>query len=81
MTGPFQPEDLAAVRQEGSLAELFAHLTGKPPRQPEPPAEETGPRYHIARPGAWPCGTASSGPSPGPRCSKCSPCREDKESQ
>lgn len=70
MTG-FQADDLAAIREEGSLVDLFAHLAGKtlpPPAEDEP--EDKKPGYHIARPGAWPCGTAASGPTP-PPCQDC----------
>jgi len=70
MTGQFKADDLAAVRAEGSLAALFAHLTGKPVTEPEPDVEDEPPCYHIRRPGAWPCGTAASGPTPTP-CPDC----------
>lgn len=71
MTG-FQPDDLAAIRDEdGSLVGLFAHLAGKPLQQPgaDEPEDET-PLYHIPRKGAWPCGTAATGPTP-PPCGSC----------
>lgn len=71
MTGPFNPDDLAAVREQGDLAVLFARLTGKPDPQPETPVEDEKPTYHITRPGAWPCGTAATGPSPGLSCPAC----------
>ncbi|NEB92410.1 hypothetical protein [Streptomyces bauhiniae] len=66
-----QAEDLTAIREEGSLVALFTQLAGKPLRQSaakEP--ESAAPGYHIRRPGAWPCGTAASGPTPTP-CSDC----------
>lgn len=66
-----QAEDLAAVREQGSLVALFTHLAGKTMR--EPAADETEPEpptYHIPRKGAWPCGTAASGPTPTP-CNDC----------
>ncbi|MFF9631782.1 hypothetical protein [Streptomyces fradiae] len=66
------PEDIAAAREEGDLAALLllaAGITPTVPKQPQSAVE--APCYHIARPGAWPCGTASSGPSPGPRCPAC----------
>lgn len=69
MTG-FQPDDLAAIRQEGSLVDLFTALVGKQITQPEPPAEDDQPLYHIPRKGAWPCGTAATGPTPAP-CNDC----------
>jgi hypothetical protein len=68
----FKADDLAAVREEGTLADLFAHLTGKPIPEPEQPVEEEPPGYHIPRKGAWPCGTAPSGPTPAP-CNDCLP--------
>ncbi|MFF2852622.1 hypothetical protein ACFVT5_40975 [Streptomyces sp. NPDC058001] len=71
MTGQFKAEDLAAVRREGSLTDLFAHLTGKPLPEPEPEVQDEPLGYHIARPGAWPCGTAASGPTPAPVCTNC----------
>lgn len=61
-------EDIATMRAEGSLREYFQLLTGRPtPAAPKPAvAEPTGPGYHVARPGAWPCGTAATGPTPPP---------------
>lgn len=62
-------EDIATMRAEGSLREYFQLLTGRPEPKPKPAAAEpAGPGYHIPRPGAWPCGTAPSGPTP-PPCS------------
>lgn len=72
MTGQFQAEDLEAVIAEGSLVALFTQLAGKQIAQPEPPAEDDKPLYHIPRKGAWPCGTAASGPTPQP-CNDCPP--------
>ncbi|SDL28730.1 hypothetical protein [Streptomyces indicus] len=72
MTG-FGADDLAAIRQEGSLVALFTQLAGKT-LKPEPAAEQdTEPAYHIARPGAWPCGTAATGPTPPKNCPTCQP--------
>lgn len=68
----FQADDLAAIRaEEGSFVALFTALVGKTLQQPvsdEP--EDEKPLYHIPRPGAWPCGTAASGPTPQP-CTEC----------
>ncbi len=66
----FQADDLAAIREEGSLVALFTQLAGKtlPPASVEPQDETPG--YHIPRKGAWPCGTAPSGPTP-PPCGSC----------
>lgn len=68
----FQADDLAAVREEGSLVALFTQLAGKTLPKPfaadEP--EDDEPLFHIPRKGAWPCGTAPSGPTP-PPCGNC----------
>lgn len=69
----FTPEDMAEIRKQGDLKSLFAALLGKPAPQPEQPVEDEAPLYHIARPGAWPCGTAASGPVPSPTCPDCTP--------
>jgi hypothetical protein len=68
------PADLAAMREEGDLLPYLISLTGRTPAkpksaEPEPAAE---PSYHIPRPGAWPCGTAATGPTPKP-CTTCDP--------
>lgn len=72
MNGQFRAEDLAAAREEGSLVDLFTLLAGKQIAPPEPQADEEKPAYHIRRKGAWPCGTAPSGPTP-PPCGNCPP--------
>ncbi len=67
----FRADDLAAIREEGSLVALFTQLAGKtlqPSATDEP--EDDKPQYHIPRPGAWPCGTAATGPTP-PPCGDC----------
>lgn len=64
-------EDVAAMRAEGSLRDYFQVLTGRTPAKPKPAAAEPEPRgYHVSRPGAWPCGTAATGPTP-PPCTTC----------
>lgn len=73
MTGDFSPEDLAEVRRQGDIGSLFAALLGKPAPKPEQPVEDEKPDYHIARPGAWPCGTDPTGLTPGPYCPDCVP--------
>lgn len=59
------PEDIAALRKDGDLESFLLSLTGAAPPQtvaPEPaPAE---PDYEIPHRGAWPIGTAASGPTP-----------------
>ncbi|MFE0088800.1 hypothetical protein [Streptomyces sp. NPDC059016] len=67
------PADIAAMREQGDLLDFIKSLTGRPPKVPaqrdaDPVDEE--PCYHIRRPGAWPCGTAASGPTPRP-CDEC----------
>ncbi|MEU2484060.1 hypothetical protein ABZ593_05530 [Streptomyces sp. NPDC012617] len=64
------PEDFAAARKEGDLAALVLMAAGiaKAPKQRQ--AEPEKPCFHIRRPGAWPCGTAATGPTPQP-CTDC----------
>ncbi|MGW1533914.1 hypothetical protein [Streptomyces aureus] len=71
----FQADDLSAVREEGSLVALFTQLSGKTlPKhldlEPSAALEPEPVPYHIPRKGAWPCGTAPSGPTP-PPCDDC----------
>ena len=73
MTGDFSPEDLAEIRRQGDIGSLFATLLGKPLPQQQAAVEDEEPGYHIARPGAWPCGTAPCGPPPGATCPDCAP--------
>ena len=74
MNGEPSIEDVAAMRADGSLREYFQYLTGRPPAKPTAEPEPAGdkPKYHIPRKGAWPCGTAPSGPTPRP-CNDCQP--------
>lgn len=70
MSGP-SPDDIQAMREDGDLLPYLISLTGRTPSKRKPPAAEPAPpAYHIARPGAWPCGTAASGPTPKP-CGDC----------
>ena len=72
MSWELTDEDIVAAREQGdikSLLLLAAGIAPKAPRQrqavePEPPC------FHIRRPGAWPCGTAATGPTPKP-CTDC----------
>ncbi|MEU1273040.1 hypothetical protein [Streptomyces sp. NPDC005799] len=68
-------EDIAELRKDpDSFRDYLRHLTGRavvapvetsgPDDEPEPAA------YHIPRKGAWPCGTAATGPTPAP-CGNC----------
>ncbi|WP_327160500.1 hypothetical protein [Streptomyces zaomyceticus] len=71
------PEDIAAARQDGQgdLKRLLLLAAGISPSMPKQrtSSEPEAPCYHIARPGAWPCGTAATGPMPGPSCPDCTP--------
>lgn len=63
------PDDIAALRADGDLVSYLLSLAGRAPAKPKSAeAEPEPPSYHIARKGAWPCGTAPSGPTP-PPCS------------
>ncbi|WP_406730932.1 hypothetical protein [Streptomyces sp. NBC_01794] len=65
-------EGVAEARANGYLKELLleaAGITPKAPKQRQAAAPEK-PCYHIRRPGAWPCGTAATGPTPAP-CPEC----------
>lgn len=67
------PDDIAALRADGDLVAYLLSLTGRTPTKPKPSAADTEPAkpgYHIPRKGAWPCGTAPSGPTPRP-CTDC----------
>ncbi|WP_406501927.1 hypothetical protein OHA04_37445 [Streptomyces sp. NBC_01590] len=70
------PEDIAAARKEGDLTALLLMAAGIAPKAPKQrQAEPEKPCFHIRRPGAWPCGTAASGPTPPP----CNDCQNRKE--
>ena len=70
MTEP-TAEDIAAMREDGDLTDYLIALTGRSRTKPKPAeAEPEPPAYHIPRKGAWPCGTAPSGPTP-PPCTDC----------
>lgn len=62
------PEDLAALREDGDLERYLRSLAI--PAQPQPqgaaPADESAaePDYVIRHRGAWPIGSAPSGPTP-----------------
>ncbi len=72
MSADPSPEDVAALREQGDLLPYLISLTGRAPTKPKPAPAEPKPAYHIARPGAWPCGTAASGPTP-PPCTHTTP--------
>ncbi|MER7517831.1 hypothetical protein [Streptomyces sp. NPDC126499] len=69
------PEDFAEARKDGDVTRLLLLAAGIAPKAPKQrtAAHDEQPCYHIARPGAWPCGTAATGPSPGPTCPLCTP--------
>ncbi|MFE7580750.1 hypothetical protein ACFU5Y_04180 [Streptomyces gardneri] len=72
----FEPsrEGIADARANGYLKDLLLASAGITPKAPKQrTAEPERPCYHIARPGAWPCGTAATGPMPGPSCPGCTP--------
>lgn len=78
MTQP-TPEDIAAMRADGSLIDYLKYLTSQVPRpdvKPVKPALTVVPDfgYRIAHTGGWPLGTAATGPTPPPdqcTCAKC----------
>lgn len=62
--------DIVAMREQGDLKAYLLSLAGRTPASAA--AEPATPLYHIPRKGAWPCGTAASGPTPVP-CHDCTP--------
>ncbi|MYU20776.1 hypothetical protein [Streptomyces sp. SID8352] len=72
------PDDIAAMRADGSLRDYLKFLTSQALR-PEPrpaPVLAAVPDlgYRIAHPGGWPLGTAASGPTPPPNTCTCARC-------
>ena len=69
-------EDIAEARRQGDVAALVLMAAGRTlkatKKKPAAGAEPDKPNYHIPRKGAWPCGTAPSGPTP-PPCGNCPP--------
>lgn len=68
-------EDIAELRKDpDSFRDYLRHITGRAVQAPvdeaTPATEPDKPGYHIPRKGAWPCGTAASGPTPKP-CGNC----------
>ncbi|MFM9616793.1 hypothetical protein ACKI14_02385 [Streptomyces turgidiscabies] len=65
-------EDIAEARKQGDVAALVLMAAGRTLKASKKPAAAgpDGPGYHIPRKGAWPCGTAASGPTPKP-CDDC----------
>ena len=70
MTG-IDNTDIVAMREQGDLKAYLLSLGGLTPKNVAV-AEQAPPKpsYHIARKGAWPCGTAATGPTP-PPCTDC----------
>jgi hypothetical protein len=72
------PEDIAALRADGDLVSYLLSLAGATPPKPAPaePQEPEEPDYVIPHRGAWPIGSAASGPTPThgkctcPRCAQ-----------
>ena len=59
------PEDIAALRKDGDLESFLLSLTGASPKPaPVEPAAPEEPDYVIPHRGAWPIGSAPSGPTP-----------------
>lgn len=79
MTDDLNPDDIAAMRKEGDLRSYLRGLISGGRNQlansqrPEAPRARPAP-FHVRRPGAWPCGTAASGPTPAP----CDDCRRSE---
>lgn len=71
MTWEPSVEDIVAAREQGDLKALLLMAAGVTPTVPKrQAAEPEKPCYHLRRPGAWPCGTAATGPTPKP-CPEC----------
>ncbi len=75
------PADIAAMREQGDRTDFLKSLTGRPPTAPQqrhlrlvPEPDDEEPCYHIRRPGAWPCATAATSPTPAP----CTDCQKEK---
>ena len=59
------PEDIAALRKDGDLESFLLSLVGAGPKSaPAEPAAPEEPDYVIPHRGAWPIGSAASGPTP-----------------
>ncbi|MFI8191425.1 hypothetical protein ACIF8T_21820 [Streptomyces sp. NPDC085946] len=69
-------EDIAAMRDEGSLKDYLLLLTGRAPKaKPKPVlAVVPDPGYRVAHTGGWPLGTAASGPTPPLDACTCARC-------
>jgi hypothetical protein len=65
-------EDIGALKADGDLKNYLIALTGRVPKARAQLAEVEPPKaaYHIPQKGAWPCGTAATGPTPAP-CGDC----------
>ncbi|WP_328336808.1 hypothetical protein [Streptomyces violaceus] len=78
MTQP-TPEDIAAMRADGSLIDYLKYLTSQAPRPDAKPVQPRltsvpTPGYRIAHTGGWPLGTAATGPTPPPDICTCAKC-------
>lgn len=63
------PADIVAMREQGDLKAYLLSLAGRTATA-ERDTEPAKAVYHIPRKGAWPCGTAATGPTP-PPCGRC----------
>nr|WP_112471628.1 hypothetical protein [Streptomyces sp. ST1020] len=70
MSHAFDADDVAAMRKEGNFRDFLDQVTGRTAKPAPRPVEPAAPGYHVRRPGAWPCGTAPTGPAPA-SCSTC----------
>jgi hypothetical protein len=74
------PEDIAAMRADGSLVDYLKYLTSQAPRpavtaKPKPALSVVeSPGYQLAHVGGWPLGTAATGPTPPPGRCTCARC-------
>jgi hypothetical protein len=70
-------ENIAAMRQDGSLRDYLTHLAGRRVTAKPKPAPLTAvpsPGYRIAHVGGWPLGTAATGRTPPPDVCTCARC-------
>ncbi|NED31040.1 hypothetical protein [Streptomyces sp. SID8499] len=67
-------EDIAAMREQGDLKDYLLSLIAQAPAAPKPKPHLVAvpePAYRIAHTGAWPIGTAVTGPTPPPGACTC----------
>ncbi|MCM8555650.1 hypothetical protein [Streptomyces sp. STCH 565 A] len=78
MTTQPTPDDIAAMRADGSLRDYLKYLTSqaeKPTAKPKPALVAVpAAGYRIVHTGGWPLGTAATGPTPPPDVCTCARC-------